>query len=382
MSASDRPFTPAQGWLIDACRWSLTQRTNSPAAEPAPQVPPGVDDAAELIARHRLFGLLRPWLDRFGFDTPTTEALQRAARQQVLRGLHATHSLVQAVDALSRHDISYVVFKGPALAAVQGLDPASRGSGDVDILVAHGDLAVAIDALAGNGWQLTHPERSPTVPTPPWRRRICDAFEPEVTLTHPNLARIDLHWRLLRSGRALDLDVATACSRSVTVDEIDPRVSTLCPTDALRHLAAHHNKDAWGILRHVVDVALLAPRIDAEERRVLAVDDHNVALALAIGAHLDPQLLQPTSARIQRLADLAWFNAVTERHFPVAPLQVSAREAFRARRGMVEWQVRSAPTLLAGLHPVVELALPVGALRDPRPLGVGIYRDLRSRIGG
>jgi hypothetical protein len=290
------------------------------------------------------------------------------------------HSVVRAIDALHRCSIQHVVFKGPALAAMQGLDPASRGSGDVDILVSHGDVAAAVEALGHAGWRLTHPERSPTAPTPAWRRRICDAFEPEVTLSHPDLATIDLHWRLLRSGRAVDLDVATACSRSVIVDQIDPRLATLRASDALRHLAAHHNKDAWGIMRHVVDVALLAPRISASERGAIAANDPNVALALAIGAQLDPNLVQPASTHLNDLAHVAWFNTVTGQHLPVDPLHVGSREASRSRRALVRWQLRSAPNLGAGLHPVAELALPIGALRDPRPLGVGIYQDLRSRI--
>ena len=367
------PPLPGSTWLVAACRFAL-------GTGPEPMPATDVDDAAiiGLAMRHRVVGLLGPERTHLGLSDTACRLLGVLWTRIDYAGLDVAGALAVATAGLERAGLRSLAVKGPALSVILGDGPQRRGGTDLDIWVRRTDLATAVDALGALGWTPAYPERSPLVDTPAWRRRLCDAFEPEMVLSHPERAAIDLHWRLMRSNAALPIDFDEAWERSVVADAITPTTRTLGPADALRHLAAHHSKDAWPLMRHVVDIVRVARLVDDLELASIAAADHNVALALAIAAHLDPAYSSYRD-RHPHLADRAWAECLSTRLQLGTMQAATGREAVMLRAAAVGWQARATRPWRAALHPLVEWALPIGALRDPRPLVSALSRDLVGR---
>lgn len=368
--------SPATGWLVGALRACLTSDDRfTPGAPPV-----GPSDLLAAARDHRVVGWIAERSHDLALDAATAAEFRAQHRQEAGAALTVMAAARDVSGALHAAGVRHLLVKGPALAHLQGVAPAVRGGGDVDVWVEPTAARRAVAALAALGWDHPDPTRPPRLPSRRWRDRAYAWFTPESALVRVGHPVVDLHWRLLRHDDPHTPDFPAAWSASVAVPDVGPTVRTLGPAHALTHLAAHGTKDGWPWLRHVVDVALVAGRVGAPERADLAGRDATVALALLLADRLSPGLRPADPGRrTAALATEAW-GLVLDQRLRSDRLDAARRAGDRgAARARLAWRVRSAPSVRSALHPVAEAVLPVGALRDPGPLLPALARSVPGR---
>lgn len=232
-----------------------------------PPMPPlrdarlGLPDVADEVVSAAAYHGVLPLLWTAVESTPVPVALRHAAHDLYLplvaRDLRLANLLHTVDVALSGADIRYAVYKGPAVARFY---PAAglRMFGDLDVLVAHRDLARVDDALhdAGlhGGW--SHVPR--------------DYAETNYVLG--SAGALDLHWHVMRewpvrSAFALDTDEMLARAERVAV--YDGTALCLDPVDQFLAVATHACYDGAYRLGWLVDIAQLlgSPQVSWDEVR-------------------------------------------------------------------------------------------------------------------
>ena len=141
-------------------------------------------------------------------------------------------------------------------------------------------MADAHRALVESNWQ---PNASHPMPGPSWAwgHMLRTDYQTQFV---SGLSRIDLHWRLDPTKRALP-DFAQASERHVTIDLQGCR-SSLGPGDTFAHTSSHAAKDDWRWLRSLVDVHRLSrsPDLWAAEPVLRKIDVATLAVTrIAIG---------------------------------------------------------------------------------------------------
>ncbi|NLD78500.1 MAG: nucleotidyltransferase family protein [Acidimicrobiales bacterium] len=116
--------------------------------------------------------------------------LERSHRDSLLHCMRLEHELLDVDDVLQRHQVPFVVLKGPAVAHLDRSDPGDRAWSDIDILVPAGHIDRAVVVLTGVGATSTYAERRPG-----WNRR----FAKSVGLRSADQIEIDVH-RTLADG--------------------------------------------------------------------------------------------------------------------------------------------------------------------------------------
>jgi Uncharacterised nucleotidyltransferase len=180
---------------------------------------------AALARRQRVVGAVHD-------ASPQLAALLSAeARTEVMQDMGARRTLRQLGEALDSAGLAWVVVKGPVLAELS-YRGVPRRYVDLDLVVAAGDFATAIDALAGVGFEIE--DRN-------WRR----ALRHQVGQLH--LGRqggdslgVDLHWHLInprRQRRRWAIPTAELLERRVRDGQVGAPVLEV--TDRLIHYAVH-----------------------------------------------------------------------------------------------------------------------------------------------
>jgi hypothetical protein len=171
-----------------------------------------------------------PWLaDEIGSATLLAEH-QGARHEMVTMGVLAT---------LERARVRALPLKGSGLARQVHGTAAARTAGDIDILVAPEDLAVAIEVVQTLGWT--------------WLRRPSRASRLPILhegLVHPMLPAIDLHWRV----HWYEDRFATDALRRAGPDEAT-RSLAMTAADGLAALVLFFARDGFSGLRMAADVA-------------------------------------------------------------------------------------------------------------------------------
>lgn len=121
------------------------------AADPVIVADPAAFEAA--VERHRLAVVLAPYAERLGLPPDTTAILARQARQTQMAAMPLIALAREAMAALASAGVPVLLFKGPALAVQTTGQDTNRGSGDLDLFVASGDLAEARTALESIGFR-------------------------------------------------------------------------------------------------------------------------------------------------------------------------------------------------------------------------------------
>jgi hypothetical protein len=293
--------------------------------------------------------------------------------------------------------IEHLVVKGVGLAAVMGGRPVDRGGGDIDLWVRPADVARAEVALAGAGWVRAAVAARIPLPSDERRWRWMLRVEHELVLgaaPRPGVGDaeatggavvsgvpVDLHWRLYEFEGEFSFGFEGALAGSVPVTEVGPTVRTLCAAHALEHVAQHGRKEAWLVLRQVMDVARLAVLCGPEVVGALAARSRNVRLAVAMAARVDERLVGwhgPLGPLDRRLVDEAWACCLGFGSYSWRLQQpgVSGRVMLGARVGYTWWVLRSAPGWRARGHHVGRLVGRLRVLFDRRD------RFLRGTPGG
>jgi hypothetical protein len=220
-----------------------------------------VVDAAR---RHRIHLVLAHRAGDRVHDAEVHAALSTDLREAAAGDLFRERELRRVVDHLAAANVRALLLKGAGLAYTVYETPHLRPRGDVDVLIAHGDLEPADRALAASGWLRAVEQDSERVT----RQR-------HYLLRHAGLLveQLDVHWKIAVPhlfGDALRFDELAA--RAVPIGALGPHAWTLSPPDALflacLHRVAHHH-DAIDLL-WLWDIHLLASRLSDAERGVFA----------------------------------------------------------------------------------------------------------------
>lgn len=221
----------------------------------------------------RLLPLLYERLCAAGVNGTELQPLRRAYAE--VRSLNVA-TRTQAREALQRlvaSGVSPMLLKGLAIDAMAG-ERGTRRIGDLDLMVRHDQLGVALGALEEGGWHAT------------------DSSEPgalvakhSTCLRRPDTVEVDLHWVL--SGRlALHRDPGAAMAlfwgRARPAVYLGLEVLTLHPMHQLLHLLVHGAlvesratarwlADAWFVLRHARECEVADWRSLVDDVRSLGV---------------------------------------------------------------------------------------------------------------
>lgn len=123
-------------------------------------------------------------------------AVSNALASARAEGMALDFSTRRVVQMLAERGIAAMPIKGPLLAVEAHGDIGLREAADIDLLVAPDDLDAAVEALTADGF---------TRPRDPRRRNGLPDLH--FALAHPELARVELHWRVHWYERAFSSDM-------------------------------------------------------------------------------------------------------------------------------------------------------------------------------
>lgn len=383
--ASYQPH-PGSPWVAEAVARVLAFDRNAVPIEPLP-APSGATTWADVLnamAMHRVVEVVFPHAKALGMDGDSVAVMYGMRHQLVAAGLKLELDTNAVSGLLQSAGIDHLMVKGVALAALMGLAPSGRGAGDVDVWVRAGDVERTEQVLHANGWG----RQNPSLPQPAdgWRWRLMQAVGNELPQLGGGLSHVDLHWRLTPWAGEHIANFDAAHARSVRVPPLDDSVRTMCPADALRHVAQHARKDAWPTLRHVVDVVRLADVCDPGELSSMTRTEPNLALAMAVAGNVTAMNIAgwECDARTRRLADEAWRGCLGLLNSLAQRTAATGRQALAVRARYEWWLARSSPSWTTRVSWAIKLGVPLQKLvatraapeldPDPRPAATSAGR--------
>lgn len=204
-------------------------------------------EVARAIRNHRLSRRALELADFFGLSDEDRDSI----RNDALAHTHAAFQLVghtaHLVSTLEAAGLRFLVVKGVALAA-QTESVASRGAGDVDILVDPKDVPRLHDILESASYR-------PALALPdPYSKsgQVWRWLDREATYLG-NGTQVDVHWRISSQHRLFP-PFHTLYERRMTVTVADTPVPTLRRPDALAAACYHAYFDQFQPARGLVDV--------------------------------------------------------------------------------------------------------------------------------
>lgn len=217
-----------------------------------PGLPLDSDTTAKLLSvaqRHRLLPLLYRARPQLNIDETELARLEAAEQNNLMRCSALSSQLHRVIAILDGARIPYLVFKGLALSVQVHGDPAARGFGDIDILVAPRNVARAYSELERGGWS---PHSQFPDPAAGWAWRHMLRTVNELPFYDDGVS-VDLHWSAFAAQRSFpSFDALWRRREYVNIMGVD--VPTFSLYDALAHSAGHSAKDDWRTLRALVDV--------------------------------------------------------------------------------------------------------------------------------
>jgi hypothetical protein len=170
---------------------------------------------------------------RFSDSVDTAAAIARP------RGIAQELSTIALLARLEQQGIAALPLKGATLSKQLYADVSARNSVDIDILVPAGEMDHAVEVIEAMGWsRATHLTRSDGLPVL------------HETMVHPEMPRVELHWRVHWYESRFAADALARAQR--------PRVGEplqLCPQDGLAALILVYARDGFIGLRIAADAA-------------------------------------------------------------------------------------------------------------------------------
>lgn len=242
------PSTAAQPALRAAVSHALRQEKGLPAGAWQPFEPV----SSELVALHRVDLLLTNHQETLGFPEDIAERVKTQALAHTVAGLRLINQTTDVCDLFTHGGIDFLLYKGIALSLATGRGSATRGAGDVDVLIAPRDVPRAHQLLVDEGFI----PKIAFVPKPGPLWKFWSYREREASY-HRGGISIDLHWRIAKDPRhSPSTDALLARKAQVAVGE------TILPTldsgDALCVSAATAYLDYCQNLRLIVDMVFLS----------------------------------------------------------------------------------------------------------------------------
>lgn len=344
---------------------------------------PQIPVAAQLefigaVTRHRVTSTIAPVKNFIGLTPENQAQLDRILSRDILGSMRLQAAAAVITDVLARVAVRSIVYKGVALAAQTTGDPASRGFGDVDILVSPSDFIAAHDAMIAAGVQLMpgfipdpHSHLWPTAQRigceAPYRWRDVD---------------LDVHWRFDRLPQIANIEFDALWERRAYVALAGQQVATLGDLDALMVTCVHGTKEHWHQWRWVVD-AVRQIRVVQEEdwdavREYARATGSGKGLAVAVA--LVNKMVPGSSpfaagTRATQLANQAWNQAANDD----SPFGDISRKKQIER---LQWMLRTLPSLSSAGSVAVRVGwanLDFAEVQLPRPL-IWAYPLLRPYL--
>jgi len=217
----------------------------------APPLQHGDVVSSDLVALHRVDLLLTNHQTELTLPAETAEKVKTQAIAHTVAAMKLVPHTLEVSRLLSAHGFDFLLYKGVTLSGLTNRGIASRGAGDVDVLITPTDLPRAHQVLVDEGFR----PKVAFVPTTGLLGRFWSYREREASYYKAGIS-IDLHWRIPKEP-SLVAPTETLLGRKVHVSVGDATVPTLHPSDALCATATTVYLDYCQNLRLVVDLVFL-----------------------------------------------------------------------------------------------------------------------------
>jgi hypothetical protein len=241
---------------------SCDERLGTPSKTFNPEILHRVSTRREFVTvvkKERLANFVSSSSSFHLLPTDLASQIVELSLEQARAALVIAKDLIEISINLQRLGIRHAFFKGLALAELSQGNFASRGGGDIDVLVEPGDVVALHELLtvrgARAGFQI--------VPA----STLGFSFFEWLTKELPyrlGFVDLDLHWRLV-SATGITPRADTLLERACSLDLCGNKVTTLSEGDSLALAALTYYFDGNRKLRQLVDFQLLATRIKAIE---------------------------------------------------------------------------------------------------------------------
>lgn len=262
------------------------------------------EESAGLLEEASRHGLLAAVAGRLPEgEKPLLQRYERMATFQKLRDAHLRKALEEVLVALGSVGILPVALKGPVLADRIYENPALRGAGDLDLLIAEAELARGAAALAAKGFH-----RGPPLVEAYQRRH-----HHHLQLHRAGGPRVELHFRALSSfGALVPTDLLLSRARSHRTPLGTPLL-VLAPEDEIIVLSVHAVSHQLARAAWLFDLLLFLERHKALDwaevsRRAIAYRcsrplAYALARALALGVPVPARIVSPLGRRRRAVCD-------------------------------------------------------------------------------
>jgi hypothetical protein len=210
-----------------------------------------------LVSQHRLHSVLRQAIADTAVNPPKriAQMLDDRYRENSIRNLEYSRQLYELSDLFESNGIAAIPYKGPVLAEVAYGNVGDRSFGDLDFLVAKGDVKAACDLLERNGYKLMN-----------------FADIPVDTLIDETVFRWGKEFRFIDSDSNLPVELrfgfiggkrsepeifADLWKRRTATTLVGRTVPALSPEDRALLLLVHGTKHGWRQLSWIYDIALI-----------------------------------------------------------------------------------------------------------------------------
>lgn len=197
-----------------------------------------------------------------GVPAAVLESLRQRHETNIRKSLFLARELTRVLACIAALRVDAIPYKGVVLSEVYYGDIAMRQSGDLDIFVRAGDVAMIKQAVHDLGY-------TPRVNVPQGAENDYIASGYECTFDSPagkNL--LELQWALQPRYYAVDFDMDELFARAVKATVGGQSVKTPAPEDLLLVLSVHAAKHVWRKLIWLCDIAQILKREKLDWPRV------------------------------------------------------------------------------------------------------------------
>lgn len=227
-----------------------------------PDIPEPVDwsDFIRLCRQHRVATLVLPVAKQWnGIPEQVLAEITALARANSMSALTHMAELAGLHGLFAAAGIRFLVLKGIPLSCLLYGNPARRGCGDIDLLVAPTDFAAAAQLLRGHGYTLL--DGMPTLTGDPRQ----DYPVRDLGLRRNGIL-IELHQRLTGNSHRLPLSFDELYDQRATVMVADTPIPILGPAHLGLYLFVHGASHGWERLSWLADLAMLCRDAGAADR--------------------------------------------------------------------------------------------------------------------
>ena len=310
LDATNRDVATVMAWALPGC-----ERTEVPVGD--------VDRFVNTVMHQRVSGLVLAAADSgalTGWPDGIRPRLVDAHLAALRSSLAAEAASVVVSDLFRSAGVRHAVLKGCATAQLDYPDPATRVTGDVDVLIGRDDYALALATLEGAGLH----RMAPAFRTG-WERR----YGKDIALIGDDRVEIDLHLSLVEGYFGVVMPTSPLLDGLVRYDVAGRDIPALDTVGRLLHACVHTASSTPMRLGSAADIVQIAGSGDVD-----AVDVASVAIALRIGGAVALGIARAWDAFGVEASELSdWADS-----YRMDSIEVRAVAAFDGTAGESRWR--------------------------------------------